>query len=57
MKKSDLPKSKGSPPCVRLFDNQSDDPASRELKLELLMNHLDAMMATVSTGPLGSFAY
>ena len=39
------------------FDNLWDAPEARELKTELLKNHLDAMMATVSAGPPRSVAY
>lgn len=39
------------------FDNLWDDPAARDLKMELLKQHLDAMMATVSAGPPRSVAY
>lgn len=39
------------------FDNLWDDPAARELKMERLKAHLDAMMATVSAGPPRSVAY
>ena len=39
------------------FDNLWDDPAARELKLDRLKFHLDAMMATVSAGPERSVAY
>ncbi|MFN0160394.1 MAG: sulfatase, partial [Burkholderiales bacterium] len=39
------------------FDNLWDDPGARDLKLELLKQHLDAMMATVSAGPPRALAY
>ena len=39
------------------FDNLWDDPAAREIKMERLKAHLDAMMATVSAGPPRSLAY
>ena len=39
------------------FDNLWDDPAARDLKLDLLRQHLDAMMATVSAGPPRGVAY
>ena len=39
------------------FDNLGDDPAARELKLECMKAHLDAMMATVSAGPERAVAY
>lgn len=39
------------------FDNLWDVPAARELKMERLKAHLDAMMATVSAGPPRSLAY
>ncbi len=39
------------------FDNLWDHPAARELKLERLKAHLDAMMATISAGPPRSVAY
>lgn len=39
------------------FDNLWDDPGARDLKLERLKFHLDAMMATVHAGPERSVAY
>jgi arylsulfatase A-like enzyme len=39
------------------FDNLWDDPGARELKLERLKAHLDAMMSTVSAGPPRAVAY
>ena len=39
------------------FDNLWDQPAARDLKLERLKAHLDAMMATVAAGPPRSVAY
>jgi hypothetical protein len=39
------------------FENLWDDAAARELKMERLKAHLDAMMATVSAGPPRSVAY
>jgi arylsulfatase A-like enzyme len=39
------------------FDNLWDDPGARELRLERLKAHLDAMMATVSAGPERAVAY
>ena len=39
------------------FNNLWDDPGARELKLERLKAHLDALMATVSAGPERAVAY
>ena len=39
------------------FDNLWDDPGARELKLERLKAHLDAMMSTVSAGPPRAVVY
>ena len=39
------------------FDNLWDEPAARDLMMERLKAHLDAMMATVAAGPPRSVAY